>query len=92
LNETLLGYRIHGNNLSLSNIKNIYLQALKARLRGIANYGYRPTIFNIITTIVQSAVVFTFPNRLLLKLYMYERGMKSVKKQRLESKSNYKVI
>lgn len=75
--EALLAYRIHSHNTSLHNIKTIYLQALRARIRGVMHYKYIPTITSICITIAQTMLVVMLPSPAIRRLYMYTRGISS---------------
>jgi len=77
MDEILLAYRIHANNSSLKKIKQIYRQALLARINGVTKYGYKPSITSVILTIAQTVLVTILPERLLRRLYFYARGIKA---------------
>ena len=82
MDQSLLAYRIHGENSSFKKIKHIYRQALEARIHGILRYGYRPSIISIFSTCIQTILVLILPEFILCQLYFYARGIKtSIKKE-----------
>ena len=73
--EYLHSYRIHGENVSLKHIKSIFRQTLIARYRGVTRFGYKPTIWGVFITFIQSLIVGALPERLIKLMYMKTRGV-----------------
>lgn len=69
LNEYLMSYRIHENNLSLKNIKKTFKEALNIRKIAVKKYSYKPTIKSKIIMIIQTIVITLFPEKLLYGLF-----------------------
>lgn len=76
LPETVLQYRLHGNNISLQNPKHTFYLTFKSRLRSIFKHDYRPTLLGLITTISQFFLVTLLPNKLIFPVYVLIRGIK----------------
>jgi glycosyltransferase involved in cell wall biosynthesis len=68
LKEKVLFYRIHNNNISLKDPKKTFLLTLKARMKAIFRYGYRPTLLGVLITIMQAIIVGVLPRRLIYPL------------------------
>lgn len=86
LSSFVLKYRIHSDNISLSNPKRTFLLTLQTRLRAVIKYGYRPTFKDLLTTLAQAGVVFLLPNRFIYPTYALFRGIgySGVAKSRLK--------
>lgn len=78
LRSKVLLYRIHKGNTSLKDPKNTFYLTLKTRLIAVRDLGYKPTLFGVVSTIVQAIVVFVLPERLIYPLYSYLRGMRKI--------------
>jgi glycosyltransferase involved in cell wall biosynthesis len=83
VSETVLRYRIHGNNVSLKDPKKTFYITLKARLRAVREYGYQPTITGWITTLAQAIVVTVLPSGWVYPVYAVLRGMSKFGEKRL---------
>lgn len=81
--ETVLQYRIHGNNVSLIDPKKTFFYTIKARLAAVAKYGYKPTLSGWMITLMQSVAVFVLPSSLIYPLYFWLRGCRKELKRRL---------
>jgi glycosyltransferase involved in cell wall biosynthesis len=57
LSETLLKYRLHGNNTSLQNPKRDFYHIFFSRVQAILNWGYRPSLKGLFLTLSQLIVV-----------------------------------
>jgi hypothetical protein len=75
LPERLLKYRIHGNNLSLTNPKEKFTNSVKIRLDAVRQLEYRMSITSLLVMMVQYVVVSMIPSRFIVPLYMFTRGM-----------------
>lgn len=80
LEDTVLRYRIHGGNLSLRNPKRTFCRTLKARVRAVRIYGYRPTLVGVGITMAQAVGVTLLPQRWIYPLYTLLRGMNTGKR------------
>ena len=76
LKECLLNYRIHFENSSLTNIKGKFINSLKIRIEA-ARDGYSLGIKNTILMFLQVLVVLSIPNRWILPLYFWVKGIYS---------------
>jgi len=80
LDEYLMFYRIHENNLSLKNIKKTFKEALTVRKNAVKKHNYKPTIKSKIIMCIQTIVVKLFPEKFLYDLYKlfskYEKLLK----------------
>ena len=75
LKEKLLYYRVHGKNDSLTHLKERFFNTLKIRRDAIVDFGYRPTLKNLLIVAGQTAFVSVVPERFLYVLYFYMRGL-----------------
>lgn len=75
LDERLLKYRIHGNNLSLTGIKGKFFNTYHIRLEAIKHFQYQMPISSLVIMMTQAMVVSLIPNILLEKWYPVLRGM-----------------
>ncbi len=80
LPEKLIKYRIHGNNDSLINPKEKFLNTLKIRIYAWRNLGYTPTLKAWCMTGIQSVVTILLPSSIITSLYLRWKGL---------SKSNF---
>lgn len=69
INEYLMLYRIHDNNLSLKNIKETFKEALKIRKNAIKKYGYKPTLKGKIISSFEQLIINLMPSQSLYFLY-----------------------
>lgn len=74
LDEKVLLYRIHNNNISLENPKKTFFLTLKARIKAIAKYGYRPTLSGVLITVAQTIAMGIVPKKLIYPLYVLLRN------------------
>ncbi|MDH5533196.1 MAG: glycosyltransferase [Candidatus Pacebacteria bacterium] len=75
LSETVLGYRMHGENISTKHPKKDFFNIINARIKAVREYGYRPTLKAVLTNIVQMIVVGILPEKLFYSLYSFLRGL-----------------
>jgi glycosyltransferase involved in cell wall biosynthesis len=75
MDEYLLKYRIHGNNVSFQHVKHIYLQAFLARMKGIFKYSYRPSFTGAVTTFIQTIMMLVLPSSVIFWLYKKLRNI-----------------
>ena len=80
LSDTLLKYRIHGNNVSLKNPKHTFYLTLKARFKAIRKYSYRPTFSGLCITIIQTIAITALPMKAIFPVYRIYRGLDIKKK------------
>ena len=69
INEYLMLYRIHDNNLSLKNIKQTFKEALVIRQNAIKKYHYKPTSKGKIISFFEQIIVNFMPSQSLYFLY-----------------------
>lgn len=74
LKESLLNYRIHLKNSSLTNIKEKFMNSVKIRIEAARN-GYKLGLNSIILMFFQALVVLSIPNRWILPLYLFVKGV-----------------
>lgn len=73
LPEYLVGYRLHGNNLSLKSPKKKFISSLKIRAEAVYKFNYVPTVKAGILIVVQSVVIFLIPEKFIVPLYFMIR-------------------
>lgn len=74
MDEQLLDYRMHAGNDSLTKPKERFFNTLNIRLRAVAD-GYVPTPTGILATLIQSIIILLLPERLIVPLYLYAKGI-----------------
>jgi len=75
--EYLLKYRIHGNNLSLKNPKEKFMNSIHIRIEAMKKLHYIISIDALVIMWLQYALISLIPERLIVPLYMAIRGMDS---------------
>lgn len=75
LPQLLLKYRIHGKNLSLINPKQKFFNSVRIRMEAIQRLGYRISPKALVTMIAQLVIVTLIPEKLIVPMYMFLRGM-----------------
>jgi glycosyltransferase involved in cell wall biosynthesis len=75
LEETVLEYRLHGNNVSLRHPKKTFILTLRARLKAVFAYGYWPTLTGLLVTCCQTVVVLLLPGRWVYPVFALLRGI-----------------
>ena len=75
--EYLLKYRIHGNNLSLQNPKEKFMNSVNIRMEAIKKFHYNISIDALLIMAIQLTLISLLPERLIVPLYMAIRGMNS---------------
>ena len=73
--EYLLDYRIHSDNSSLQNLKNKFFTTVKIRLLAVKDLGYKPSLVEMLKFFAQIVFVSLVPEKILLKLYFYIKGI-----------------
>jgi glycosyltransferase involved in cell wall biosynthesis len=76
LEETVLKYRLHGNNVSLRQPKKTFILTLRARLKAVFAYGYRPTLTGLLVTYCQTVAVLLLPGRWVYPVFALVRGIR----------------
>lgn len=80
LEDKLLYYRIHGNNDTFKNVKKKFLNTMKIRIQMVLHYGYRPSFKAVAISFIQAGIVFVLPEKILVTLYMLNKGILDRKK------------
>lgn len=73
--EYLLNYRIHSGNSSLQNLKQKFFTTVKIRFLAVKDLGYRPDFTGVLKLLTQVLFVSFIPEQMLLKLYLYIKGV-----------------
>lgn len=73
LPEPLLYYRVHGANDTFSNVKTKFRSTLSMKKAFIMAHGYKPTPAQLLQTVMQAAIVFMLPERLITLMYLFTR-------------------
>lgn len=76
LPDTLLKYRIHKSNTSFKSVKKTFYNTLLSRMQAVYEYGYRPSATGIAVTAMQTAVVLSLPEPVIMFLYSALRHVK----------------
>lgn len=84
LPEQLLKYRIHGKNLSLTNIKEKSLTTTQIRIDAVKKLNYSMSFLSICMMVVQLLVTTLIPNSILEKIYPVLRGMDQQPRKKLQ--------
>ena len=79
LRDTVLKYRIHGNNTSLKDAKRTFYLTLISRLKAVLYYNYKPRFTGIAITILQLLLVLVLPNSAIIGLYKIRRALNTYK-------------
>lgn len=77
LPDFLLKYRIHGHNFSLQKPKERFFTSLKIRYQAIKRFNYKISLKSLLTTFLQCLIIVPLPEKFIVPLYMYIRGMES---------------
>lgn len=75
MEEKLIKYRIHSHNATFVDMKQKFVNSLKIRLSIVHNYGYRPSVKDVLMLSAQTATVMLLPERVLLKIYFLAKGI-----------------
>lgn len=78
LPDALLKYRVHTNNSSLNNLKQNFWNINAIRYEAIIKLGYQAPLWTFPIIILQTIVVALLPERVLLELFYYIRGIKKI--------------
>lgn len=79
LPDNLVYHRIHDRSDTFNDIKRKFTNTLKIRLEMIMSFGYRPSLFQILMTLVQMGVVFMLPEKFIARIYLYTKGIVRLK-------------
>ncbi len=79
LPESLISHRIHMTNDTFVNIKKKFNNTLKIRFEMVRHYGYRPTVSQLLVTMLQTTLVYSLPEMMLKNIYLYSKGIKSIR-------------
>lgn len=71
LPETLLKYRLHGDNTSLQNPKRDFYHIFSSRIQAILHWGYRPSLKGLLLNFIQFFVVTLLPNKYIYPLFYW---------------------
>lgn len=74
ISESLLDYRMHGKNDSLSRVKKSFKNTLITRYT-MVKAGYRPSLTAWVKCFIQAAVVLTLPESVTFTIYLITRGI-----------------
>jgi len=75
LPDFLLEYRVHTNSATWKHPKKDFFYILKTRIKGIFQYGYRPTIKDVLTNFAQLITMLFLPEKLIFPIYAQIRGI-----------------
>lgn len=67
--EVLFNYRIRQNSNSLKDPKKTFYLTLKSRIKAVVNWGYEPSLLDILINMVQLLLISVLPSFLILRLY-----------------------
>lgn len=79
LPDKLLYYRIHDTNDTFSNIRKKFFNTMSIRFTMVTTFGYRPSLFQLLVTAVQYGMFLLLPEKVLIALYLYAKGIISPK-------------
>lgn len=77
LPEELVSYRVHGANKSLTNIKEKFWTDTRVRIYAVTHLGYHAPFFMFPAIALQALPVLVLPERFLLELFLFLRGLKT---------------
>jgi len=80
LKEKLLFYRIHDKNDTFVKTKEKFLNTVKIRLLMVEKYNYKLNVRDVITSIVQAALILVLPESAIKYLYLVTKGIIQPKK------------
>lgn len=75
LPDKLIQYRIHDKNDTFFKMKEKYFNTLKIRLSMVFLYGYQPKLLDILTSIIQTILIVTLPEKILKQIYFIVKGI-----------------
>jgi hypothetical protein len=71
--EVLFKYRIRKNSNSFKNPKKTFYLTLKSRIKAVIDWGYKPTVKDVIINFIQYMVIALLPTDWILQLYEFLR-------------------
>lgn len=77
LPQTLMGYRVHGSNISLVHARSKVYNFMRIRTRAVLKLGYKPTPLSILVCGLQALFVTIMPEAWIVPAYSVFRGMLS---------------
>lgn len=75
LDQTVIKYREHKKNLTLSSAKRSFWFISKSRFLAVFKYGYVPDLYSFLMVIAQTVLVALLPERILYPLHMKTRSL-----------------
>lgn len=79
LQEKLLFYRVHSESNTFRNVKKIFFTTLKIRLLMITKHGYKPNLKALLSNFAQVVLVAFLPEKSIVNLYFFAKGIKKEK-------------
>lgn len=79
LSEKLIAHRIHNHSSTFTNIKGKFFNVLKIRFMMVRKYGYVPQPKDVLICLLQTIIIFSLPESLLLYLYLFAKGIIRIK-------------
>ncbi|MFH1601673.1 MAG: glycosyltransferase family 2 protein [Candidatus Shapirobacteria bacterium] len=73
VDEVIFKYRQINTSLTHKNSKKVYFMALKNRIDGIINQGYRPSVLRVALALVETGFVFLIPSQIIVKTFEWLR-------------------
>lgn len=78
IEDTLVQYRIHGNNDTFVHMKGKFLNTLRIRAKMVIKYGYKPSPKSLVVNILQMGVILFMPEKAITNLYLFSKGIKKI--------------
>lgn len=75
LPDILIKYRIHEHNATFQKPKADFINSIKIRKAASQDFDYKISTLAAFTTTVQAIIIFMLPEKLILPVYMYARGI-----------------
>jgi glycosyltransferase involved in cell wall biosynthesis len=75
--KTLMRYRMHEHNKSMQHVKSKFWNSVKIRLHAVRHFHYTMSGDAWLKLLLQCGVVLLLPERAVLGIYFWSRGMKS---------------
>lgn len=92
LKEKLLFYRVHPESNTFKNVKKVFITTLKIRLLMTLRYGYKPSLIALISNLAQIVLVTMLPEKSIVNLYFFVKGIKKEKSLMTTSTLSYAKI
>lgn len=91
LKEKLMYYRIHGKNDTFNNIKAKFANTIKIRIQMVIQYGYKPSVKQVVVTLIQTGVTMILPEKAIATLYFLVKGIIKFKNPLTQARSLMKI-